>query len=189
MKRRNSTGRPTASGLKSDPTSQYELTTPAQASQAMRLVISADGAYLSLRSRGLFFFSVIFTINALTMTVTEKSNESPSIEASQPPFPEGGVQAWSVVAGSAIALACAFGYLSSFGYVPLPLRKPDRTNRCRVYENYYSTHQLSHKSPSDIAWIGSVQIFFQYATSVVSGGLFDLYGAKVSPHGVSTVRD
>ncbi|KAJ0418217.1 putative MFS monocarboxylate transporter [Aspergillus carlsbadensis] len=97
------------------------------------------------------------------MTTTEKSSESPGIEASQPAFPEGGVQAWSVVAGSAIALACAFGYLSSFG----------------VYENYYGTHQLSHKSPSDIAWIGSVQIFFQYATSVVSGGLFDLYGAKV----------
>jgi hypothetical protein len=48
---------------------------------------------------------------------TDKSNESPSIEANQPAFPEGGVQAWSVVAGSAIALACAFGYLSSFGYV------------------------------------------------------------------------
>ncbi|KAL2810157.1 putative MFS monocarboxylate transporter [Aspergillus granulosus] len=95
---------------------------------------------------------------------TPDKNESSSIEAHQAPaFPEGGVQAWSVVAGSSIVLACAFGYLSSFG----------------VYENYYGSHQLAHKSPSDIAWIGSVQVFFQYATSVISGGLFDLYGAKV----------
>ncbi|KAL3459463.1 putative MFS monocarboxylate transporter [Aspergillus heterothallicus] len=90
------------------------------------------------------------------MSISEKASEEPTVEANLPPsFPEGGLEAWSVVAGSSIVLACAFGYLASFG------------------------HQLSHKSPSDIAWIGSVQVFFQYATSIVSGGLFDLYGAKV----------
>lgn len=49
----------------------------------------------------------------------------------------------------------------------------------RVYETYYGLNQLSDKSPSDIAWIGSTQIFFQYVTSLISGPLFDLHGAKV----------
>lgn len=49
----------------------------------------------------------------------------------------------------------------------------------RVYQTYYEEHQLSDKTASDIAWIGSIQIFFQYVTSLISGSLFDLYGAKV----------
>lgn len=48
-----------------------------------------------------------------------------------------------------------------------------------MYETYYGTHQLAENSPSHIAWIGSLQIFFQYGTSIISGPLFDLHGAKV----------
>jgi hypothetical protein len=54
------------------------------------------------------------------------------------------------------------------------------TDRFSVYETYCSEHQLAHKTASEIAWIGSIQIFLQYVTSLVSGSLFDLHGAKVS---------
>ncbi|KAL3472527.1 putative MFS monocarboxylate transporter [Aspergillus californicus] len=102
------------------------------------------------------------------MDKVQHDSEQASEPTTTPPppaaaFPEGGIKAWSVVLGSSIVLACAFGYLSSFG----------------VYEAYYGSHQLAHKSPSDIAWIGSVQVFFLYATSLISGGVFDLFGAKV----------
>ena len=32
-------------------------------------------------------------------------------------YPEGGLQAWLVVAGSAATMFCTFGYLTGFGYV------------------------------------------------------------------------
>ncbi|KAL2827942.1 putative MFS monocarboxylate transporter [Aspergillus cavernicola] len=105
-----------------------------------------------------------FVLNMEKNLQDSEQQDLSSAQPSPPPaFPDGGLRAWSVVLGSSIVLSCAFGYLASFG----------------VYENYYSRHQLAHISPSNIAWIGSVQIFFQYATSVISGSLFDLYGAKV----------
>ena len=32
-------------------------------------------------------------------------------------YPEGGLQAWLVVSGSAAIMFCTFGYLTGFGYV------------------------------------------------------------------------
>ncbi|KAF4247759.1 hypothetical protein CNMCM8980_006982 [Aspergillus fumigatiaffinis] len=93
----------------------------------------------------------------------EPKSEVNASAAAKPSFPEGGVRAWSVVFGASIALGCAFGYLSAFG----------------IYETYYSEHQLAEKTASEIAWIGSTQIFLQFATSLVSGSLFDLHGAKI----------
>ena len=48
-----------------------------------------------------------------------------------------------------------------------------------VYQEYYISHQLHDRSPSDIAWIGSLQAFFLFAANIVGGPLFDRYGAKV----------
>lgn len=33
-------------------------------------------------------------------------------------FPDGGLQAWAVVAGAFCVLFCTFGYLNAYGYVP-----------------------------------------------------------------------
>ncbi|KAH1297250.1 hypothetical protein KXX48_008743 [Aspergillus fumigatus] len=97
------------------------------------------------------------------MIAAESKLEANANPAAKPSFPEGGVRAWSVVFGASIALGCAFGYLSAFGN----------------YEAYYSEHQLAQKTASEIAWIGSIQIFLQYITSLISGSLFDLHGAKI----------
>lgn len=50
---------------------------------------------------------------------------------------------YATVFGAFLGLFCTFGQLNSFG----------------VFQAWYSTHQLQDRSPSDIAWIGSIQLF------------------------------
>lgn len=52
--------------------------------------------------------------------------------------------------------------------------------RGSVYQEYYQSHQLQHKSPSDISWIGSMQVFFLFGSGLVGGPLFDQFGEKVN---------
>ncbi|OCT44652.1 hypothetical protein CLCR_06123 [Cladophialophora carrionii] len=95
---------------------------------------------------------------------TEQKNEDTTrATPSEVSFPEGGLRAWLVVLGSSILLGCSFGWLSSFG----------------TFQSYYETHQLLDESPSTISWIGSTQTFTQYFVGLISGNLFDLYGARV----------
>jgi hypothetical protein len=56
------------------------------------------------------------------------------------------------------------GFLNSFG----------------IFEEYYATAQLAHKSSSSIAWIGALSIFFLFAISVGSGYILDIFGPGVS---------
>ncbi|OQE15059.1 hypothetical protein PENFLA_c034G05115 [Penicillium flavigenum] len=91
------------------------------------------------------------------------STEEVKAEQPQVTFPEGGLRAWSVVAGAFCISFCTFGYLNAYG----------------VYQNYYSTHQLMGESASTIAWIGSVQTCLLLGGGIVGGPLFDKYGAKV----------
>jgi hypothetical protein len=100
-------------------------------------------------------------------------------------FPEGGARAWSVAAGTAGVTFCTLGYLNSYGY-SLSQCRGLRSTCClltsgRVFQGYYQIHQLSHLSPSTIAWIGSIQAFFLFAGGLFGGPLFDRFGAKVSP--------
>ncbi|KAE8363805.1 MFS general substrate transporter [Aspergillus caelatus] len=83
--------------------------------------------------------------------------------ARKPDFPDGGLRAWSVVAGAAGLMFCAFGYVNSFG----------------VYQEYYQTHQLSTRPPNDISWLGSLQVFFLFSGTLIGGPLFDQYGSVV----------
>jgi len=52
------------------------------------------------------------------------------------------------------------------------------TNSFGIYETYYASHQLSNNTPSDIAWIGSFQLFCMFIGGTISGRLFDTYGPK-----------
>jgi len=79
------------------------------------------------------------------------------------PAPDGGLEAWLVAAGAACVLFSTLGYVNAFG----------------VFQEYYMTHQLRDKSPDDIAWIGSLTAFLQFAIGAVSGPLFDRYGPWV----------
>ena len=78
--------------------------------------------------------------------------------------PDGGSRARLVAAGAAFIFFSALGYANSFG----------------VFQEYYMTHQLREKSPSSIAWIGSLSAFCQFAAGAVGGPLFDRFGAWVT---------
>ncbi|KAK6865361.1 hypothetical protein PG995_001889 [Apiospora arundinis] len=78
------------------------------------------------------------------------------------PAPDGGLRAWLVAAGGASVFFCCLGFANSFG----------------TFAQYYATHQLPHRSPDDIAWIGSLNGYLQMAMGLLSGPAFDKYGAK-----------
>jgi hypothetical protein len=91
------------------------------------------------------------------------SNEVPTDEDNFGPAPDGGTQAWlTALGGFSIFFGC-LGFTSCFG----------------VLQEYYSTHQLKDRSPSEIAWIGSVSSFIQFSGGAVGGPMFDRFGIKV----------
>lgn len=49
---------------------------------------------------------------------TKKEEEEEKEEERHDVFPDGGLQAWAVVAGAFCVLFCTFGYLNAYGYVP-----------------------------------------------------------------------
>jgi MFS family permease len=79
---------------------------------------------------------------------------------SDEPFPDGGVQAWRTALGGFLAFIASIGYLSGGS----------------VFQSYFKTIVLPDSSTSDIAWIGSVQIWGCYFIGIGSGTLSDKYG-------------
>ncbi|KAI6156986.1 MFS general substrate transporter [Pisolithus tinctorius] len=72
--------------------------------------------------------------------------------------PDGGFKAWSVIVAYVF---CCFGYANTWG----------------IFQDYYEQVLLSDKSPSVIAWIGSITFIFLPA--LVTGRLFDLGYFKI----------
>jgi MFS family permease len=79
------------------------------------------------------------------------------------PAPDGGLTAWLNAAGGFCIFFCCLGFASCFG----------------VLQQYYSTHQLKGHNMDQIAWIGSLANFIQFAGGVLGGPMFDRYGAWV----------
>lgn len=77
--------------------------------------------------------------------------------------PDGGLRAWLVAAGGAAIFFCCLGFSNAFG----------------AFQEYYMRHQLRDETPGDIAWIGSLSAFLQFATGMIGGPLFDRFGARV----------
>ncbi|CDU24098.1 related to Monocarboxylate transporter 1 [Sporisorium scitamineum] len=78
------------------------------------------------------------------------------------PAPDGGMQAWLVVAGTFLLIMTNFGLLTSYG----------------VFQSYYVSHQLAHLPPSTVSWIGSLQTFMILGGSFVFGTISDDYGSR-----------
>lgn len=98
-------------------------------------------------------------------------------------FPEGGTKAWLVVLGCWCTSFASFGYVNSFGSVTRS-HEDFLTNLTiylpyRVYETYYLETFLQGHSPSDVAWIGSIQAFSQFSATLISGPVTDRYGPLV----------
>ena len=71
------------------------------------------------------------------------------------PPPDGGLEAWTQALTGHLTVANSWGYISSFG----------------VFQTYYVT-ALNHP-PSDISWVGSVQIFLLFFVGTFSGRATD----------------
>lgn len=72
-------------------------------------------------------------------------------------FPETGWQAWATVFGAALVQFATFGYSNAFG----------------VFQDYYVRQYLTKYSPSDIGWIGGVQLSLIFFGGIVTGQAFD----------------
>ncbi|KIM38501.1 hypothetical protein M413DRAFT_242415 [Hebeloma cylindrosporum] len=72
-------------------------------------------------------------------------------------FPEGGVRAWLAVTGAFLVQFTGFGYINSFG----------------VYQDFYVREYLTASTPSEIGWIGGVQVFLNFSLGAFTGRLFD----------------
>ncbi|KAJ5937449.1 hypothetical protein N7454_004749 [Penicillium verhagenii] len=71
------------------------------------------------------------------------------------PPPDGGFQAWLQVALGHMIIFNTWGYINSFG----------------VFQTYYTTSL--GRSPSDISWVGSIQIFLLFFIGTFSGRATD----------------
>ncbi|KAK5377550.1 hypothetical protein LTR20_002011 [Exophiala xenobiotica] len=77
-------------------------------------------------------------------------------------FPEGGLKAWTVVAGAVCCLFVSFGWINCIG----------------VFQTYYETHQLQNYSSQEVAWIPSTESFMMFFGGVWIGRLYDNYGPR-----------
>ncbi|KAK3304176.1 major facilitator superfamily domain-containing protein [Chaetomium strumarium] len=103
--------------------------------------------------------------NVDTTTDTESAlpPNPPDANPAFSPAPDGGARAWLVVAGAGCIFFSCLGFMNSFG----------------VFQEYYLSHQLADEPPDNIAWIGSLTSFIQFAGGALAGPLFDRYGVWV----------
>ncbi|CAI4213983.1 unnamed protein product [Parascedosporium putredinis] len=77
-------------------------------------------------------------------------------------FPDGGIEAWTVVFGAWLALFCTFGLITCVG----------------LFLEYYVEGPLASYGPSTVSWIVSAQIFVQGGGTAIWGRIFDSYGPR-----------
>lgn len=77
-------------------------------------------------------------------------------------YPEGGLQAWSVVAGSWFALFSSLGLMNTIG----------------TFQAYALAHQLSGYSEGTVGWVFSLYTFLAFFCGVYIGPIFDKYGPR-----------
>ncbi|KAH8822093.1 putative MFS transporter [Xylogone sp. PMI_703] len=77
-------------------------------------------------------------------------------------LPDGGAEAWMVVAGAWCTSFCSFGWINSIG----------------VFQDYYEKNTLKAYSPSTISWIVSLESFFLLCMTPIVGKIYDTYGPR-----------
>ncbi|KAI9000628.1 MFS general substrate transporter [Trametes punicea] len=75
-----------------------------------------------------------------------------------PGCPDGGLKAWLCVLGVSCGICATFGFVNAWG----------------VFQAYYEQNNLRTTSPSDIAWIGSIQYALVFMPGLPFGRLFDI---------------
>ncbi|KAJ5391254.1 monocarboxylate permease [Penicillium cosmopolitanum] len=95
---------------------------------------------------------------------SEKTIQASDSQGPPPPGPppDGGFQAWMTVLGAFCGLFVSFGWINCIG----------------VFQAYYERNQLSHLTPSTVAWIPSLETFVMFFAGPLFGTLFDNYGPR-----------
>ena len=96
------------------------------------------------------------TSNANDDVVSVTSEQEKGAPPVHPP-PDGGLLAWLQVVGAFCLSINTFGLQNAFG----------------VFESYYLGSFMHNKSPSTVAWIGSMEAFLLLTVCVFAGPLFD----------------
>lgn len=78
-------------------------------------------------------------------------------------YPDGGFEAYTVIAGSFLGAITCLGLINSIGAI----------------QAYVSTHQLKYLNASSISWIFSIYLSLAYALGVIVGPIFDRKGPKI----------
>ncbi|CAG7976083.1 unnamed protein product [Penicillium salamii] len=109
------------------------------------------------------------TQEAIDITPAPDSRES----SKDNKYPEGGLQAWSVVLGAWCAMIPSMGLLNSLG----------------ILHAWTRAHQLKDYSESSIGWIFGAYGFFLYLAGAQAGPIFDAFGPRyvVIPGSIGTV--
>ncbi|KAG4435383.1 hypothetical protein IFR05_009126 [Cadophora sp. M221] len=69
----------------------------------------------------------------------------------------------SFVIGSFLVLFCSVGFVNASG----------------IFQEYYSSQTLVHKSPSEISWLCSFNVFCMFGATIIVGYLNDKHGPRV----------
>ncbi|KAF5664981.1 monocarboxylate transporter [Fusarium heterosporum] len=98
----------------------------------------------------------------------DQSTEQESVQEKAPttdfgPPPDGGLEAWSVVAGGFCAVFASFGWINCIG----------------IFQDYYQRNQLKAYSSSTVAWIPSVESFMMFFWGPVVGKMTDELGPRI----------
>ncbi|KAG1841288.1 MFS general substrate transporter [Suillus subluteus] len=96
--------------------------------------------------------------NSSVVAWPEADRDPPSIPTSL--WAEGGFLGCLTLFGGFVGSFATMGQVSSFG----------------TYQAWYLEHQLSAYSPSEISWIGGLQLWFMMFSGGFVGRLFDAYG-------------
>ncbi|KAM0378253.1 hypothetical protein ACHAO7_001020 [Fusarium culmorum] len=92
----------------------------------------------------------------------EKHQTAASTTSYQETYPEGGLQAWSVVAGSWFSLFASLGLMNTLG----------------TFQAYVLDNQLTEYSEGTVGWIFSIYTFLAFFCGVYIGPVFDKYGPR-----------
>lgn len=95
-------------------------------------------------------------------TDLEKQRTTASTASYQETYPEGGLQAWSVVAGSWFTLFASLGLMNTLG----------------TFQAYVLNNQLKEYSEGTVGWVFSVYTFLAFFCGVYIGPVFDKYGPR-----------
>ena len=107
----------------------------------------------------ILFFKQRFYIPGIRLSRSHGDAKMPSkiVEEQLEPPPDGGFVAWTQAIMGHLVAFNTWGSLTSFG----------------MFQTYYESSLLSSSSPSDIAWIGSFQLFLIFAVGTFSGRALD----------------